>query len=117
MSNFVIRKGQLNNCILTLQERSQLLDPYYLVVFKSKYDTDGMTTYTSLKSSVSNERYDLLEITETTSPNQLNGEVFFANTGEYAYEVYESNTQEIDPANTTQRVLQKGFIIVDNGII
>lgn len=113
MSNFVINKGQLNNCALTLQERSKLIDPYFLIVFTSKYDTDGSVTYTSLKASASNPRYDLLEITETASPNQLNGEVYFMESGEYAYSVYESNTQETDPANTTGEILQKGFIIVN----
>ena len=113
MGNFVINKSQVNNCALTLQERSKLIDPYYLIVFTSKYDTDGSSTYTSLKASVSNPRYDLLKITETASPDQLNGEVEFVESGEYAYSVYESYTQVTDPSNTTGDILQKGFIIVE----
>jgi hypothetical protein len=110
MSNFVIEKGQINNIALTLSERSRLTSPYYLFVFKSKFSVCDTYAYCSLQA-VSNMRYDLLQIEEKTSPIPLNGEVFLIS-GEWSYEVYESQAQTLEVAETTERVIQRGFIIV-----
>lgn len=114
MSNFVINKGQVNNCVVTVSERSQLINPYFLVVFSQKFDTDKTTTSLSVMNTAPvNIRYDIFEITEKTSPNNLNAEVYFPESGEYSYSVYESNDPTLVVAETTGRVLQKGFIIVN----
>ena len=69
MSNFVIRKNQVNRIVATLSERSQLVDPYFLLVFSKNIDLSGITASVSVQNSVpQNIRYDLLEILETTSP-------------------------------------------------
>lgn len=113
MSNFVINKNQLNNCCVTVSERSELVAPYFLVVFSSKFDTDGDTRSVSVQNSApTNIRYDLLEITETTDPDPLSAEVYFPVTGEWSYKVYESENQTTDVASTTGRILQRGFIFV-----
>lgn len=113
MSNFVIHKDQINNCCVTVSERSELINPYFLVVFTSKFDTDGDTRSVSVQNSAPvNIRYDILEITEKTSPDPLAAEVYFPVTGEWSYKVYESETQTTDVADTTGRILQRGFIFV-----
>lgn len=112
MSNLIIRKSQLNSCILTLAERSELDAPFYLIVFSSKFDTDGATTFTSTKSVATNSRFDKLEIEEKTNPDWQNGEVYFANEGEYTYIVYESEMQTDNVEDTTGRILQQGLLIV-----
>jgi hypothetical protein len=56
-------------------------------------------------------RYDLLQIEEKSSPEPLNGEVFLIS-GEWSYEVYESQAQTLEVSETTERVIQRGFIIV-----
>jgi len=109
MSNFVLNKGVTNNTVVTVGERSQLLNPYYLISFTNKFSTD--TTVCSLHASVSNDRYDLFEITETTNPDNTSGEVLLM-AGEWSYKIYESTTQTLDPNETTGRVLQRGLIIV-----
>ena len=112
MSNFVINKGQVNNIVVTVSERSELLDPYYLIVFKNKFSTSDVYKYCSVQNGVaSNVRYDLFVIEEKTSPDPLNGEVYLIE-GEWSYEVYESSVQTLDVDSTTGRVLQRGFIIV-----
>lgn len=110
MSNFVIKKAQVNNIALTLSERSRLLFPWFLFVFKSKFCLEDTFAYCTLQAS-SNDRFDLLQIEEKTSPDNLEGEVFLIE-GEWSYEVYESQVATLDVTETTQRVLQRGFIIV-----
>lgn len=111
MSNFVINKGQTNNTVLTLGERSQLVDPYYLLVFTNKFSTSTVQEVCSLKSSNSNERFDLLEIVEQSSPDNTLGQIHLIE-GEWSYKVYESTLQTLDPDETTGRILQQGLTIV-----
>ncbi len=113
MSNFVLNKGQLNNVVVTVSERSELIDPFYLVVFNSKFDTDGDTTSLSVQDvSPSKIRYNLFEITETSGADPLNAEVYFPDSGEWNYKIYESATQTLDVDETTGEILQRGLVIV-----
>lgn len=112
MSNFVLYKNTVNNVVVTVSERSQLVDPYYLVTFSNKFSVEDVETVCSVTNGVpSNIRYDLFVITETPNPDPLNGEVYLLE-GEWSYSVYESATQVTTVGETTGRVLQKGFIIV-----
>lgn len=112
MSNFILNKNQINNVVLTLSERSHIVDPFYLIVFTNKFDTSEVTAVCSLQNGVlTNIRYDLLTIEEKTNPNALNGEVHLIE-GEWSYNVYESVQQTLLISETTNRVLQKGFLIV-----
>ena len=110
MSNFVINKGQLNNVVVTVSERSRLVNPFFLFELVNKFS--GTQTFCSLQLSASNIRYDLFQITETAAPNNLDGEVSLIE-GEWNYKIYESVNQTLDPSQTTGRVLQKGQIIVE----
>jgi hypothetical protein len=112
MSNFVIEKNTVNNIVLTLSERSQLVDPYYLIVFKSKFSTDDVYKYCSVQNQVSsNIRYDLVVITEQINPVALDGEVYLIE-GEWSYNIYESQLPTLLVEETTGRVIQNGFIVV-----
>jgi hypothetical protein len=112
MANFVIRKNQVNNITLTLRERSQLVNPYYLIVFENNFSTSNVLKYASvLNQAPSNIRYDLVVIEETASPDALLGEVRML-VGEWSYKVYESANQTLDILETTGRILQSGLVIV-----
>lgn len=112
MSNFVLYKNQVNNVVLTLSERSQLLNPWFLIVFTNKFYTSDVVQSCSLQNGVApNIRYDLLIIEEKISPNALIGEISLIE-GEWDYQVFESSTQTLDVNGTTGRILQKGFLIV-----
>jgi hypothetical protein len=118
MSNFVINKNALNTVIVTASERSELTNPYYLIVFTNKFNTSGNqnTSVSVMDSATPNIRYNMFEITETSNPNGLNAEVEL-DAGEWSYNIYESLNQTLNAANTTGRVLQTGFIIVEDGNI
>jgi hypothetical protein len=103
MSNFVLKKNQLNSIAMTLSERSQLINPYFLFVFKSKFQ-ESKIEFLSVQSSGSNIRYDLIEFNEGVDFNLF--------TGEWYYEVFESKNSTLNVDDTTMRVLQKGLLIV-----
>jgi len=112
MSNIVLNKGGLNRIVTTVSERSTLLDPFYLIVFTSKFAMDDVTTVTSVTDSApTNIRYNLFEITEQSTPDPLLAQVYLVE-GEWSYKVYESTVQTLDVADTTGTILQQGLIIV-----
>ena len=112
MANFVIRKNQVNNIPLTLRERSQLVNPYYLIVFENNFSTSNVLKYASVQNQAPvNIRYDLVVIEEKASPDAMLGEVRML-VGEWSYKVYESAEQTLDIDETTGRILQHGLVIV-----
>lgn len=112
MSNFVINKSQTNNIAITLSERSQITSPYFLFVFTSKFDDGASNVVCSVQNQIAqNNRYDLVVIEEKSNPIPLDGEVYLIE-GEWSYNVYESVAPTLLVAETTERVLQRGFIIV-----
>lgn len=112
MSNFTLEKNKVNKIVLTLSERAQLLDANFLIAFRNKFSMDEITTAVSVKNSApQNNRYDLLIITEKTSPNNIDAEVHLIE-GEWSYEVYESTLPTLLIDDTTGRVLQRGLAIV-----
>ena len=115
MANIVIYQNTVNNIVVSLSERSQLIDPYYLFRFKRNINTsDEFAVCVVQNTSAHPERYDLVVITETSNPTPLDGEVELE-LGEWAYEVYESATPTTDINNTTGRVIHRGLsIIVEN---
>ena len=52
-----------------------------------------------------------MQIEDKSSPDPLAGEVFLI-AGEWSYEVYESIEPTLVVAETTERLIQRGFIVV-----
>jgi hypothetical protein len=116
MSNFVLEKNTINNVVVTVSERSQLANPYFLIVFTNKFAVQETTAVCSVQNqAVSNPRYDLFVISETSPADNLSGEVYLIE-GEWSYKVYESSVQTLDVNATTGRILQRGFIVVKEQI-
>ena len=112
MSNIVIRKDEINNLALTLRERSQLVDAFYLFEFTSNFSTTPLKRYASAQNQASvNIRYDLIVLSEQGMPDGLEGEIRLME-GEWSYKVYESETATLDVDETTGRIIQQGIAIV-----
>lgn len=111
MSNIVIRKNEINNLALTLRERSQLVDPYYLFEFISNFSTTPLKRYASAQNQASvNIRYDLIVLSEQANPEGLDGEIRLME-GEWSYKVYESQEPTLEVSETTGRIIQHGIAI------
>lgn len=109
MANIIIEKGKVNEVILSLN-RSTLTNPYYLFVFKSDFRND-IIKKCSLKYNFINNRYILFNIEEKQNGDNLLGELELF-TGQWTYEVYESNTQTLNIEDTTEVLLTTDMCIV-----
>jgi len=112
MSNIVITKNKVNSIYVTLAERSRVSNAYYLFVLKNKFD-DSDVLFSVQDENAPNMRFNLLEIEDVISPNNLLGQCNLV-AGEWTYKVYESAAQTLDINDTTGEVLQQGLIIVKN---
>ena len=112
MSNIVIEKNKVNSIYLTLAERSRVSNAYYLFVLKNKFD-DSDVLFSVKDENAPNMRFNLLEIEDVISPNNLLGQCDLV-AGEWTYKVYESAAQTLDINDTTGELLQQGLIIVKN---
>ena len=112
MSNIVIIKNKVNSIYVTLAERSRVSNAYYLFVLKNKFD-DSNVLFSVQDENAPNMRFNLLEIEDVISPNNLLGQCNLV-AGEWTYKVYESAAQTLDINDTTGELLQQGLIIVKN---
>jgi hypothetical protein len=97
--SLTINKGAQNSIVVTLTEKTTLDPVYYLFEF---IDTTGTNKYCIVaEQSGFLERFNEFAITETTNPDNENGEVELM-VGDYVYNVYEqSSTLNLDPSGLT----------------
>jgi len=118
MANIVLYKNTINRVVVALSHTGALINPYYLFVFRRNINTsDEFASVVVQNTSQHIERYDLVEITETSPAVALDGEITLE-FGEWAYDVYESITPTTDINNTTGRIIKRGLAIVteQNGV-
>lgn len=96
-----LQRGQSNTVALTLTEKCTLSNPYFLFVLENDTSKDSYYFIATDTSSYT-DRYNRFTVTEKSSPDTLNGEVYLPLTGSYHYTVYEqSSNTNLDPANAT----------------
>lgn len=97
-----INKGQVNEVWLTLAEYTTISNPRYLFVFTNdttKKEVRFICSFTS------NAEYSVFNITESNTPNFLNGVVTLNPTGFWSYEVYQqSSATNLDPSLSQGKV-------------
>jgi|GEM_PF-5351863 len=111
MANLIINKGQVNFLTVTVSERVELENPFYLFELQSKFTKTEFRYFNSLNISQNKIRYDRFEVEETTGASGSNAEVELF-TGEWDYRIYESVTQTLDPLDTDGIILENGLLIV-----
>jgi hypothetical protein len=99
-----LTKNQSNTAYFTLSELTTLEGPYFL--FKFTCDQSKVSQYFIAEDeSLYPDRYNKFTITETSTPDPLQGEVTLSVAGYYSYEVYEqASSTNLDPEeadNTT----------------
>lgn len=96
MADIKLNKSSSNTITPTLFEKTTLSPVYYLFEFQNS-QTKSLSY--CIPTELSNEllRYNKFTITDTASPNPLNGEVNLSR-GTYYYTVYEqSSSTNLDP--------------------
>ena len=110
-----IEKNSINTVILTLTEKSTLLNPEYLFEFTSTSNYDNIVRFIAVDTSVYKSRYNSFEITEsgTTYVNLTGGTINLTPNGMWNYKVYEqvSGTTNLNISGTTG-VVEVGKVIV-----
>jgi len=92
----VIDKGETKNWVMTLTEKTTLVNPYYLFEAFNKQTLDYTYMILPTDTSTQTQRYNLFEVTETSSPS-VAGEIELM-AGEYIYKVYEqASSSNTDP--------------------
>ena len=103
---FVINKSASNDIILTLTEKSLLVNPTYLFEFENEqYHTFTYCIGTDLSTEL--QRYNEFTIIEQTTPNPLLGQINLIE-GNYKYNIYEQvSTTNLNPTGLT--VVETGY--------
>jgi len=103
----LLNRGSANTVNISLSDLSTIENPVYLFEFISGQKN---VSYTFLAADISlfPERYNRFLITETTSPDNLNGEVELDHLGLYDYSVYEQTSTTNLDVNLATKLLQSG---------
>lgn len=86
----VINKGESNDIVVTVTEKTTISNPYYLFVFESRQAPNNIVKCIASNRSTVTVRYDEFTIDEKESPNSLAGEIEFPITGEWSYSIYQT---------------------------
>lgn len=109
MANLIIKMNTANNIILTLNERVDIDNPFYLFHFISKFNKNQERLFYAENISNNKIRYDEFLIKEEKTPDTLNGEINLY-TGEWKYNIYQTDKQDYDIENL--KLLETGLLIV-----
>jgi len=104
----LINKGEANTVIMTLTERVTISNPYFLFVFRLRQSPSNEVKLLAANESTVTVRYDKFTITDTATPNALNGEGNFTITGEWEYIVYQVATATLTIPSDSN-ILERGI--------
>ena len=103
-------KGNTSTIILTLTEKVSITEPYYLIEFINDQTREVQKCFISDISEYP-DRYNKFNITEGEEPDNYDGEVLLGNAGEYAYTVYQKESNA-NLTTTGLTVLEKGICVL-----
>ena len=112
-----LNKNSNNLVVLTLTEKSSLLNPYYLFSFTSTTNYNNVINFTATDNSTYKSRYNRFNIIEsgTTYTNLTGGTINLNPNGMWDYTIYE----QVSPINLaisgTTGIVEVGKVIV-NGV-
>ena len=110
-----IIKNSTNKVILTLTEKSTLLNPNYLFSFTSTTDFNNVVNFVGVDSSIYKSRYNEFDIIETgtTFVNLTASTINLTPPGMWDYNIYESTGVTLSISATTGSIIETGKVIVE----
>ena len=110
-------KNSNNIVVLTLTEKTTLLNPYYLFSFSSTTDYDNVVNFVATDTSTYKSRFNKFNIIEsgTTFTNLTGGTINLNPTGMWDYTIYEQTTPINLSISGTTGIVEVGKVIV-NGV-
>lgn len=113
-----IKQGELNQFVLTLQEKSTIAatggTPFFLFKFDCDID-NGYSTKTFLPYYISsNTRYDYIKLYEDDAlfENLTGGTVNLSKAGWWSYTIYEQSNQYNLITSATTSIVESGKVLV-----
>lgn len=112
-----LNKNSNNVVVLTLTEKSTLLNPNYLFSFSSTTDYDNVVNFIATDTSTYKSRYNQFNIIEsgTTFTNLTGGTINLNPNGMWDYTIYEQTSPTNLFLSGTTGVVEVGKVIV-NGV-
>jgi hypothetical protein len=109
-----IEKNNTNIIVLTLTEKSTLLNPYYLFSFTSTTNYDNTVNFLGTDLSTYKSRYNEFQIIETgtTFVNLTASTINLNPPGMWDYSIYETTAITTSISATTGNIIEKGKVIV-----
>jgi len=104
-----INKGEINKVVLTLSERTTILDATYLFTFIND-QSDVIKSFIAEDISVNKIRYNQFAIEENAVENLLNGVVSLEQEGSWTYAIREQ-------ASVSNLIVANSGAIVEIGIV
>lgn len=110
-------KNSNNVVVLTLTEKSTLLNPYYLFSFSSTTDYDNIINFVATDTSTYKSRFNKFNIIEsgTTYTNLTGGTINLNPNGMWDYTIYEQTSPTNLQISGTTGIVEVGKVIV-NGV-
>jgi len=110
-----IDKNSTNKVILTLTEKSTLLNPIYLFSFTSTTDFNNVVNFVGADTSIYKSRYNEFDIIETgtTFVNLTASAINLNPPGMWDYSIYEGTGVTLSISATTGNIIEQGKVIVD----
>jgi hypothetical protein len=112
-----INKNSSNTVVLTLTEKSTLLNPNYLFSFTSTTDFNNIVNFIATDTSTYKSRYNTFNIIETgtTFTNLTGGTINLNPNGMWDYKIYEQQSPTNLFISGTTGIVEVGKVIV-NGV-
>jgi len=110
-----LNKNSNNLVVLTLTEKSSLLNPYYLFSFTSTTNYNNVVNFTAADTSIYKSRYNKFNIIETgtTFTNLTGGTININPNGMWDYTIYEQVSSSNLQISGTTSVVEVGKVIVN----
>lgn len=102
-----IIKGEVNKIALTLNEKTTIDDPVYIMAFWSKAERKQINVILQTDLSSNKARWNSFEISEQLLPNPELGQVSLQ-PGQYTYTVYQAVTDDLD-LSTAEGIVESGM--------
>jgi hypothetical protein len=111
-----INKGETNTVTVTLFENSTVANPIYLFQFVNQ-QSQVSYYFIATDTSAYLTRYNRFEVTETTNPDTLDGEVELEHEGFYDYYVFQTDLENTTGLTNASEAVENIVKQVETGLV
>jgi len=110
-----IKKNKVNFPVVTVTEKTTIPTPYYLMRLTSKDTLEEKILRLGPDVGLNPVRYNMFEITESTSDDLDNGVINLNAGAEYNYVIHQTPYASGNTSNLLGEVVERGLLTVEGG--